>query len=314
MPAVSIIVPIFNTEQYLSRCLDSIESQTFNDWECILINDGSTDKSENICNEYANKDSRFKVINQKNSGVSAARNAGLDVAKGEWIGFVDSDDWIEPNMYEFLYQNAKDNNADVVICGFVKQSKKRVTKMCDRQTAQELLFNRNGFGGFSVLRLTANKIIKSTRFDTSMTYLEDLKFFYEVFHNCNKVFWNNEPLYNYYQRNDSVTNKFGLTNDAKKAIEYLDTLIKTESKRTIKKSIICSKTNLCMNIATMYISNNEYKHVSLIYLREQLGKHITTILFSNQFSTKEKCWILGIRIPFLTKLLAKYLQSANKKR
>ena len=107
MPAVSIIVPIFNTEQYLSRCLDSIESQTFNDWECILINDGSTDKSENICNEYANKDSRFKVINQKNSGVSAARNAGLDVAKGEWIGFVDSDDWISLICTSFFTKTQK---------------------------------------------------------------------------------------------------------------------------------------------------------------------------------------------------------------
>ena len=105
-PKISIIVPVYKVEKYLHRCLDSIVNQTFTDWECILIDDGSPDNSGIICDEYAQMDRRFKVIHQENKGVSAARNAGLDVAKGEWIGFVDSDDWIEKETYEVAYNKA----------------------------------------------------------------------------------------------------------------------------------------------------------------------------------------------------------------
>ena len=105
-PKISIIVPVYKVEQYLRRCLDSIVAQTFTDWECILIDDGSPDNSGRICDEYAEKDKRFRVFHQENVGVSAARNKGLDEARGEWIGFVDSDDWIEKEMYEYLYNDA----------------------------------------------------------------------------------------------------------------------------------------------------------------------------------------------------------------
>ena len=94
MPIISIIVPVYNTEAYLRRCLESILTQTFTDFECILIDDGSLDNCPMICDEYATKDNRIIVIHQKNSGVSIARNIGLNVAKGEWINFVDSDDWL----------------------------------------------------------------------------------------------------------------------------------------------------------------------------------------------------------------------------
>ena len=97
---ISIIVPVYNVEKYLSRCLDSILFQSFPDWECILIDDGSSDNSGKICDEYAQQDDRFIVIHQQNSGVSAARNAGLDIAKGQWFSFVDSDDWIGSNFLE----------------------------------------------------------------------------------------------------------------------------------------------------------------------------------------------------------------------
>ena len=91
-PTISVIVPVYKVEKYIRCCLDSIVTQTFADWECILIDDGSPDNSGKICDEYAEKDGRFRVIHQKNAGVSAARNAGLNVAKGAWITFVDSDD------------------------------------------------------------------------------------------------------------------------------------------------------------------------------------------------------------------------------
>lgn len=98
MPKISIIVPVYNVEKYLRKCIDSILNQTFKDFELILIDDGSTDESGKICDEYNLKDNRIKVIHKENGGLSSARNAGLDIAQGEYIGFVDSDDWIESDQ------------------------------------------------------------------------------------------------------------------------------------------------------------------------------------------------------------------------
>ena len=118
MPEISIIVPVYKVEKYIYRCIDSILAQTFTNFECILIDDGSPENCPVICDEYASKDSRILVIHQKNTGVSAARNAGLNMARGEWIGFVDSDDWIEPDALELLYKKQQETDADIVLGGF----------------------------------------------------------------------------------------------------------------------------------------------------------------------------------------------------
>lgn len=115
---LSIIVPVYKAEKYLVRCVESVLAQTMKDFELILVDDGSPDKSGAMCDDFAAKDTRVKVIHQANSGVSAARNAGVAVAQGDYIAFVDSDDWISPNMYELLLRAAEDENADIVKCGF----------------------------------------------------------------------------------------------------------------------------------------------------------------------------------------------------
>lgn len=119
-PIISIIVPVYNVEQYLPKCLDSILSQTFSDIEVITVDDGSPDSCGKILDEYAKKDERIKVIHKENGGVSSARNAGLDVAVGEYIGFVDPDDTIFPDMYEHLYNEAVEGNYDIVQCGCIQ--------------------------------------------------------------------------------------------------------------------------------------------------------------------------------------------------
>lgn len=120
MPFLSIIVPIYNTEPYLNMCLDSILRQEFVDFELILVNDGSTDNCSVICDEYAEADTRITVIHQANSGAVSARKAGLSVAKGQYIGYVDSDDWIEVDMYKSLCNAARDFDVDIVICDIVE--------------------------------------------------------------------------------------------------------------------------------------------------------------------------------------------------
>ena len=119
MPEISIIVPIYNVEQYLKRCVDSILAQTFKDFELILVDDGSPDSCPFICDEYARIDSRIKVIHKANGGLSDARNAGLEMAMGNYIAFVDSDDWIASDTYEYLYELIKKNKADVVSGSYV---------------------------------------------------------------------------------------------------------------------------------------------------------------------------------------------------
>lgn len=119
MPNISIIVPVYNAEKYLHRCVNSILNQSFIDWECILIDDGSFDESGKICDEYAKKDSRFHVMHKENGGVSSARQLGVEAAKGTYIIHVDPDDWVEPNMLEELYRKIVEDDADMVICDFI---------------------------------------------------------------------------------------------------------------------------------------------------------------------------------------------------
>ena len=116
MSLISVIVPIYNVEDYLCRCVDSILTQTYKNIEVILVNDGSTDNCGKICDEYALKDKRVKVIHKKNGGIADARNAGLDICCGDYIGFVDSDDYIAEDIYEVLYDFARTNILDVAIC------------------------------------------------------------------------------------------------------------------------------------------------------------------------------------------------------
>ncbi len=118
MPKISVILPIYNVEKYLSQCLDSIVNQTLKDFECICVNDGSTDNSLSILQEYANKDSRIKIISQENKGVSAARNAGLKSTCCPYITFVDPDDWLQNNYLERLFNVAKETNSDIVECNY----------------------------------------------------------------------------------------------------------------------------------------------------------------------------------------------------
>lgn len=115
---ISIIVPVYNMEQYLDRCVASILHQTYTDLEIILVDDGSSDSSPSMCDEYARQDSRIKVIHKRNGGLSDARNAGLSVATGSYIGYVDSDDWIEPNMYERMYKACIQNDAQIAVCKY----------------------------------------------------------------------------------------------------------------------------------------------------------------------------------------------------
>lgn len=124
---VSIIIPVYNIEQYIGRCIESVQKQTYHNLQIILVDDGSTDKSGSICDEYAGKDKRIQVIHKKNGGLSDARNAGLTLATGEYIGYVDGDDWIDEGMYCAMYDACENNQADVAICRYKTIAGEQVT-------------------------------------------------------------------------------------------------------------------------------------------------------------------------------------------
>ena len=134
-PLISILIPIYNTEKFIRMCLDSIIAQTYTNWEAILVDDGSPDNCGKICDEYAQKDSRFKVIHQENGGVSVARQTGLDNATGDYIIHCDPDDWVEPSMLKELVSTAINKNADMVICDYIIE--KDGESECSKQNLPE---------------------------------------------------------------------------------------------------------------------------------------------------------------------------------
>ena len=173
MPKISIIVPIYNVEKYLTNCIDSILNQTFKDFELILVNDGSTDNSFEICKHYKDIDDRICIIDKKNGGLSSARNAGLDIAKGEYIGFVDSDDYIHPQMYELLYNQIIKNKADISMCEFKKVSEFNKKELSDKVILNqevEILNNKEavfklGENGSVTYVIACNKLYKKSLFN-----------------------------------------------------------------------------------------------------------------------------------------------------
>jgi glycosyltransferase involved in cell wall biosynthesis len=204
MPNISIIVPVYNAEKYLHRCVNSILNQTFIDWECILIDDGSTDESGKICDEYSNKDTRFHVIHKKNGGVSSARQLGIETAIGDYVIHVDPDDWIEPDMLEELYKKIVEDDADMVICDFIwnrpsgiSLSSQKPSAFDSKSIMIDLLTER--LHGSCWNKLVRRDIIVTNHitFPPQLSIHEDMFFFTELLLNNIKVTYLNKAFYHY---------------------------------------------------------------------------------------------------------------------
>ena len=210
-PIIRIIVPIYNVGKYLPKCIVSILNQTFKNFELILVNDGSTDNSGVVCDDYARKDTRIKVIHKSNGGVSSARNAGLYVAKGEYIGFVDPDDYIDKNMYEKLYRLCIDNNSDIAICRFNreingkiqnKESTEEIIELNNMEAMNEL-FKGNLYRFSLCNKLFSKKCFNDVLFPEERIH-EDLSTTYKLFANSKKAVYINYCGYIYVRRENSI--------------------------------------------------------------------------------------------------------------
>lgn len=202
MICVSILVPIYNAEAYIYQCLKSILGQTYPFLQVILIDDGSTDNSFAICQEYANSDSRIELYHQENQGVAITRNNLLDKVKGEYVLFVDSDDWIELNMVEFLVKNAQNNRADIVSCGCVPTGGVSVNMSVTKETwnkekvVKEFL-RHVIISGALWNKLMRTSIIKDIRFDIRISYGEDALFCWRILQRVERVIITDAQLYNH---------------------------------------------------------------------------------------------------------------------
>lgn len=217
MYKISVIVPAYNIAQYLPRCLDSILNQTHKNLEIIVISDGSTDETNDIIIDYAQKDSRIVPVFKANSGVSSTRNKGLDIASGDYIGFVDGDDYIEPDMYELLINNAIEYNADISHCGYQMVFPSRIDYYYD---TDKRVLQDNETGVYDLLsaafvepgiwnKLYKKEVLQDVRMDCDIRINEDLLFNFFAFKKANISFYQDKPMYHYILRKGSAaTSKY----------------------------------------------------------------------------------------------------------
>lgn len=232
-PLISIIVPVYKVEKYLKKCVESILAQTYKNFELILIDDGSPDNCPDLCDEFAQHDSRITVIHKKNGGLSEARNAGLDIARGEYIGFVDSDDYISPNMYELLLNKIVLTKADMAVCNYkyvneqyqsIEYRNNNMPIKNEVLETDEYLNRLIGKCGWYYVpawnKLYCKNIFDNIRFPKGKQH-EDEFLIHRIVYECNHIVCLRQSLYNYVQRSSSIMNqKFNPKN-----MDYGDALI-----------------------------------------------------------------------------------------
>lgn len=232
MPKVSVIVPLYNTEKYCKKCIESILNQTLEDIEIIIVNDGSTDNSKDVALPFVKKyKEKVKYIEKENGGLSSARNAGLKIATGDYVGFVDSDDYIDNTMYEKMYRLAVDNNLDLVECNFkwVYPNKEKLDLGKEYKLKQDYFINGRVMACNKLIRLS---IIKeyNIEFPDKLRY-EDIEFFYKLMPYISKSGIVEDVLYHYIQREESIINK--QNEKTKEIFTILDNIVSFYKKKEL---------------------------------------------------------------------------------
>lgn len=252
---ISIIMPIYNVEKYLTRSIESVINQTFSNFELILVNDGSTDRCREICYKYKNIDERIILIDKENGGVSSARNSGLDIAKGEYIYFIDSDDCIDEDAIEYLYKLSINYNADIscykakTYKNEILQTKLNLNEEIDIYDREDIIkeYAQNGKFLYSVWnKLFKSKLFTNVRFSQDIRYAEDALINYYLFSKSDRLVMSNLQKYNYYINENGV-----VSNITKKRLDIL---------KAQRKMYEFLNTNYCEY--TQYIIN-EYVNSSI---------------------------------------------------
>lgn len=293
---ISVIIPIYNVEKYLNRCIDSIINQTYTNLEIVLVDDGSTDSSWDICKEYENKDKRVKAFRKENSGISATRNFALDHTTGKYIFFIDSDDFIDLDLIEKLYESLLRNNCDftmanrvnyfdngIQFCRFSKCGEKSFTRI-------EALEEMNLYEFFDMS--FCGKVIKKELFDgirfPDGKLCEDFYEMYKVLNKINKIVYVSDTYYYYLQRPGSITKKPKINWDFVYAAKEQEKFI-LEKYPSLK---MCASSAVASSYLTVYDSNFLYKgsiaNSELKIMRKDVRSRLKDIIKYNRLSMKKK--------------------------
>lgn len=305
MVKVSVIVPIYNSEKYLKKCIDSLVSQTLSDMEFILINDGSTDSSDSIINSY--NDSRIKYFKRSNHGIGATRNFGIDHANGEFIGFLDSDDYVEPDMYEKLYNECIDRNLDIVICDHFIENGSNIS------VKNFIDFNDTSLDDMPSLLLDINLApwnkIYSKRILSSDTYYpvgvkyEDTPWVALMFSRASKIGKLNEPLYHYIVHDNSQTTV--VDERVFDIFKITDLLFESLGNNEKIKSSVDDLVIYLITIYTIsqrYLKNRKDRNKFIDYAFDYLNKKIPNFKKCNYFKKRNKLKGFIEKSKFLTKI------------
>ena len=298
-PLVSVIIPIYKVEKYLDRCIKTILDQAYNNLEIILVDDGSPDNCPQICDEWAKKDNRIKVIHKENGGVSSARNMGLDASTGEYISFIDPDDIIHPDYYDILMSNI--GNSDCIICNFKKFSNEIEFENKNSYTTETLTsieaIKKGFFKNSNIFYVVWNKIIKSDiakkqRFDETMKNGEDSLYAYNVILSCEKIKYLEATLYGYYIREDGAVKTIdscGKMNEVELTAFICKPYMSDKDKtfRRQVKSVFAYK----MCSALSFLKNNNEKEKCKI-VKKHLRHNIDAIIMAYDLTIKEKIYAL----------------------
>lgn len=251
---ISVIVPIYNVEKYLDKCIESIVNQTYKNLEIILVDDGSPDNCPRMCDYWASRDERIKVIHKKNGGLSSARNAGFEASNGEYVSFVDSDDWLDENTFEELLKN-NDEQVDFVSFGLLEEF--------DTETHQELradtvLYNQDeifsnilkddSVAGYACNKLFKRLIIGDDRFDETLMSCEDIDFCVRIARKCRYALHTDSKFYHYRQRKDSMTGDFSYNPRKLSVIKAYENIMPIYAEYAPENSYIVERNYLKQNL------------------------------------------------------------------
>ena len=293
---ISIIIPVYKTEKYLKRCIESALNQTYQKLEIILVDDGSPDECPRICDEYAQKDNRIKVIHKENGGVSSARNIALDVAKGKYITFLDSDDFFEQEACEILYKTAIQHNADVVTCGMTMRYSNSSTDVYHENKIYKNNACLYAYLADEIRPEVWAKLFKRTlfdgiRFDKNISYGEDMLLNFKVISKSKYIVNIKDCLYNYEQQNESAATTSYIT-EARIMSYRITKHILEQSKKSNELIDIATWRHVrgLFAILTRIILGEENKLFDRYFdeIVDEILLYIKTILTSKKYSLKYK--------------------------
>ena len=335
-PLISVIIPVYNIEPYIERCIRSVIAQTYKNLEIIVVDDGSTDNGGRICDKIAAEDSRIKVIHQPNNGLSAARNTGIKESHGEYIGFVDGDDFIDSDMYEYLYALISDNHADISFCRFRRYDFPDAWKYNNEEqhgyvvldgisSIRSFFLGQNSFSTYVWKGLYDKR--KLSWFPVGL-YIEDYEFIVKVLLRAHVVVSGKEIKYNYCYRPDSIMgggNFQKIANDFLTISNNLENVLKTTNEPELLHLFYLKNLKLSLG----YLSKSLHSNSSGIVELRHLIRTFSSLSYQGRDSWKAKviCFVFAIEYVFPYKVMinisdfvlgirkrTKYLININKQK